>query len=110
MHTVTNIASHISQRPQGSLTVLEIHQNDEVFETVALKIDRDGMTLRRSGLHSEVGEHVWLEFQLEDSGPSMRALTEVRAINGKQVRFRFLHQWPRDERRYFAYLAQRQAA
>jgi len=110
MNTIKNIASHISQRPAGSIKVLERYAEDQVFETIALSLSRDGMTVQRSGLHPAVGKHVWLEFEVGPYGRPICALAETRAIHGHEVRFRFLHMWPKDERRYFSYLSQACAA
>ena len=110
MSTIKNIASHISQRPVGSLPVLEIHAEEEVYETYASRLYRDGVVMFLSGPNTQEGKHVWLEFKFDASQKALRVLAEICLINGNQVKAKFRHMWPKDEIRYFQYLSRACAA
>ena len=110
MSTIQNIASHISQRPVGSLPVQEIHSEEEVYDTYASRMYRDGLILFLSGPRTQKGKHVWLEFKFDPTDEAIRVLAEICEIKGNQVKARFEHMWPKDEKRYFDFLARACAA
>ena len=89
---------------------MEIHSEEEVFETYASRLYRNGVVMLLSGPLTEVGKHVWLEFQYDPGEKAIRVLAEIRVIKGNQVKAHFRHMWPQDEQRYFRYLTRASAA
>ena len=110
MSVIQSLSSHISQRPAGSVRILEIHGDEQVFETYAVQLRDEGLCMFLSGPYTQAGQHVWLEFKLNESASPIRVLSQIDDIEGNQVYARFVHMWPRDERRYQAHLSQSMAA
>ena len=110
MSVIQSLSSHISKRPTGSLRILEIHGDDHVFETYAVQLRDEGVCMFLSGPYTKAGQHVWLEFNLDEAGQPIRVLSQIDDVEGNQVYARFIHMWPRDERRYQAHLSRTIAA
>lgn len=92
----------MSQQPvplRAGPVVTEIHSDTEAHLTVAVELDAEGMTLRRTPALTKVGRHLWLELGLDD-GSRMRVLATVVGRSPETTRVRFKHVWPRDRQRY----------